>query len=446
MNTFTTLLGSCLGAALLAGEAMAQSHTPSTLGDMQKQIADLRAQVANLGATESDQWLTEQRAAEIRGMVQDVLADADTRASLLESGMAAGYDGGFFISDSTGNWKLVVNSLVQFRFIYNHQNDSPTDNNRYGFENTRTKLIFSGNVIDQTWIYRIEGNYSRDDGELSLQDAYMGHAFEGGWTVLAGQFKVPMLREELVGDNSQLTVERSLVNQEFTAGRTQGVALDWRGEQFHVVGGFTDGHPATGGFNSPWSGYDTEWALTSRVEWLAAGTWGQFSQMTSWRGQEFGAMIGAAMHYQQGESGTISDETNVLEWTIDGSFQFSGANLMAYIVGRHIDAPGGKLNQYGAVIQGGYFFTDDLEGYVRYEWGDDDLQGEDLSIITAGVNKYFHKQNLKWTTDIGLGLNEVTEFWVEGFLGQGGDIAGWRADSPGNDLQLVIRSQLQLWF
>jgi hypothetical protein len=34
------------------------------------------------------QWLTEQRAAEIRGIVTDVLADADTRSSLQGSGAA----------------------------------------------------------------------------------------------------------------------------------------------------------------------------------------------------------------------------------------------------------------------------------------------------------------------------------------------------------------------
>ena len=59
--------------------------------DMQAQIADLQAQVAALKGAQSGQWLTEQRAAEIRGIVTDVLADADTRSSLAGPSAGAGY-------------------------------------------------------------------------------------------------------------------------------------------------------------------------------------------------------------------------------------------------------------------------------------------------------------------------------------------------------------------
>ena len=64
-----------------------------------------RAKIAELSAQQNADWLTEQRSDEIREIVQDVLADADTRASLQGSNMAAGYDDGFVISSSDGNWK-----------------------------------------------------------------------------------------------------------------------------------------------------------------------------------------------------------------------------------------------------------------------------------------------------------------------------------------------------
>ena len=55
------------------------------------------------------------------------------------------------------------------------------------------------------------------------------------------------------------------------------------------------------------------------------------------------------------------------------------------------------------------------------------------------VNRYWKKHNLKWTTDIGFGLNEV-----DGTFDKTG--VGWREDAPGDDGQIVLRSQFQLKF
>ncbi|HRP63092.1 MAG TPA: hypothetical protein PK400_07365, partial [Phycisphaerales bacterium] len=66
---------------------------------------------------------------------------------------------------------------------------------------------------------------------------------------------------------------------------------------------------------------------------------------------------------------------------------------------------------------------------------------KDLAVITVGVNKYFSKHAVKWTTDVGYGINEVDPFW-----GSRGAGAGWRSDAAGDKGQIVIRSQLQLVF
>ena len=49
-------------------------------------IADLETRFATMEPVDRDGWLTQQRADEIRRIVEDVLADADTRASLLQDG------------------------------------------------------------------------------------------------------------------------------------------------------------------------------------------------------------------------------------------------------------------------------------------------------------------------------------------------------------------------
>ncbi len=417
-----------------------------TVEALRARIAELEKAVASLDTTHTD-WLTEERTNEIHVLVQDLLADADARASLLAANGTAGWDNGFFLASADGNFHLNISGQAQFRYMISIQDDGPgVDSTRGGFENSRTKLIFSGNVVDPSWVYRIEGNFSRDGGSFGLEDAYVGKAFDNGWTFLAGQFKAPVLREELVYGDKQLAVERSLVNEEFTAGRVQGVALDYRNDQFHFIGGYTDGHPASGGFNRPALASDTEYALTARGEILFSGHWSQFDDLTSWKGEDFGFMLGGAVHYESGEYGTAADEAEVLEWTLDASLEFGGANVLGYFVGRHLKTSVLDLDQYGFVIQGGFFVNDDWELFARYEWGDDDVTSDDLGIITFGANRYFSGHQLKWTMDVGYAFDAVSATFGDGLLGEGGSITGWRTDAAENDGQLVIRTQLQLLF
>lgn len=70
-----------VGAITLAGGAFAGEG--ATDADLRSRVAELEARLATLQAQNGDQWLTEARAAEIRSLVQDVLADADTRTSLI---------------------------------------------------------------------------------------------------------------------------------------------------------------------------------------------------------------------------------------------------------------------------------------------------------------------------------------------------------------------------
>ena len=93
-------------------------------------------------------------------------------------------------------------------------------------------------------------DFGRSGGDLELQDAYIGKVLGNGWTVLAGQVKVPMTREFQVDSMHQLAVERSMVDLEYGARRTQGVALAYGNDQMRLTCAYADGHPASGG--APW--------------------------------------------------------------------------------------------------------------------------------------------------------------------------------------------------
>lgn len=426
----------CKQVGLLSGAA-ALALTGTVFADgTEDTIARLEARVAELEAQQGGDWLTEQRAEQIKGLVHDVIADADTRSSLLQSGMTSGYNNGFYLGSSDGNFSLTMNGHMQTRFIYNNSDENADDDHRWGFENSRTKLIFSGNAVSPDWTYKIEGDFG-SDGDFSLLDAYISWDYGSGWSVRMGQFKRPFLREELVDSRHQLAVERSGVNEIFTGGRTQGIAMSYASDTWRLTSSYNDGDNTD---NTPWSAETTEYSLGARAEFLLQGNWDQFMDFTSPNGDEQGIMVGVAVKSQVDEYGTAAaGEVERLGFTVDGSFEFGGANLFAAFVWDSYDDDGAiDADLMGFVVQGGMYFNDDWEGFIRYEYVDFDLPGvEDASLLTIGVNRYFSGHNLKWTTDLVWGIDEVP---IDS------DILGLRADTPGEDGQLAIRSQLQLAF
>jgi hypothetical protein len=425
--------------SLCAGPASVTVASPPAEGDLQSRLAEIESQIAALKSAEGENWLTEARATEIRALVSDVLLDADTRASLLADNGTAGHDGKFYLQDAEGNFRLNVGGTVQFRYVLNMQDDEAADDGdttRSGFENRRTKVEFSGHVVDPSWQYKVRGAFDRSSGSMILEDAYIAKVCENGWTLTLGQVKPPFLREELMSSSRQLAVDRSLVNEERNQDWAQGVQVAYQGDQVRVAAMFHDGFVTR---NTPALMYDTEFALTGRAEVLVDGEWSQFDDFTSWRGGDFGLMLGGAAHYEKAEYGTTAGpEEEEFMWTADASVEFGGANLFGYIVGRHLEEA--DADRLGAVVQGGFFFTDSCELFARYEWYDFDASSvEDLSVITVGVNKYWNKHALKWTTDVGFGLDQVNPVFAQSGV-------GWRGDVADEDGQIVIRSQVQLLF
>ncbi len=447
--------------ALASAAAVTNDSTGTNgeLAELRETVARMQQRIDELEAAQGDTWMTGARAEEIRGLVADVLADADTRASLLQGTNLAGWDKGFYLASADGNFRLKVGGQLQIRFVMNNQDDSPVDDDRMGFEARRARLFFSGHVFDPSWTYDIQINANRSGGTFFLEDAgWIQKDLGGGWKIRVGQMKAPFMREEMLSSIRMLAVERTLINSAFSAGTVQGVQVSWENDQFRVYGSFHDG---IGSANTMWSAEDTEFAFSARAEYLAAGSWGQFLDWSGFPDEEFGVLIGGAIDYSQGEFGTGSNlpppdfnnaELENLGLTADVMIDFAGGSIGGAIVYRTIeaDALGATLDQIGFFIRGGYFIADTWEIYGQYEWGDLDVPGlQELSVITVGVTKYWNKHNLKWQTDIGFGLddvNSVTNPLTGNSIGFANDGAGWRTDSAGNDGQIVIRSQLQLVF
>jgi hypothetical protein len=476
----TKRVGLLAGAATLSLTGASLADVTAGADQNNDRIAALEAEVAELRAMQSSSdFMTEARADQIRGLVQDVLADADTRSSLLQGGPTAGHDGNFFLASPDGNYRLNVGGLLQAGFVYNNRdtNDGAGgDENRWGFEMKRTQLTFWGHVVDPNWMYKIEGEFNRgstgtdpdDESDtfffdlggaatsedsscnFCLLDAWIAHNCGNGLIVYVGQFRAPFLHEEFgVDDQYSLAYDRSALNEAFTSGYVQGIMLHYRQDMWEIWGSYDDG-PRTA--NTTALGYDTEYSFHVRGNWLIAGTWDQQMQHTSPRGQEFGARVGGAIRYMIEEFGTVGPgafgEAQMFSWTIDGSVHFGGASIMAAIIGNHIEFEGAgspDFDPIGFMVQGGFYLTDEWELFGRYEWADPDLAGiQDLSLLTLGVNYYFAGQQVKWTADVVIGLDEVDGGWTGVF--NTGDLVGLVPDTTGNDGQFALRTQLQLVF
>jgi hypothetical protein len=463
--------------------------------------AELAAKVDRLErhAAEDGSWLTEERAQEIRAIVGDVLADAAARDSLAADGSTAGWDKskGFFLASGDGNFTLGIRGDAQFRWNYNHRDigsavaaaGSPaagTADDTSGLEWRRVRLTLAGNVIDPSWTYDFKFANNRTgtaNNTTYLDDAYVQKAFDGGATFKIGQFKLPFMREDQVSSTGQAAVERSLVNEVYSVSRSQGLSLGWsdktlRFEAFYgdalranatvpTTGAGAAGGVATGQ-NTGFSVNGTDYAVAGRIEFKPLGEWKQFKDFQSFRGDELGVLLGVAAYAEAISSPAATAPESIWSATADASIEFGGASILVYGVYREVTLAGAQatrgggsddtLEQWGALVQGGVFVTDDVEVFARYELGDTDTDkfrtaasaqsatGGENGIVTAGFNWWpagSKVKYVKFTADVGFAFDPLVDF--------NGTGAGYLPDytaagSDTNDGQWLVRTQLQFLF
>lgn len=449
-----------VASTAVAADAPVPPAPSSEVVELRERVARLESKITQMQAADGERWLTEERAADIRGIVTDVLADADARSSLQDSGATAGWEKGkgFFIRSADGNFALRIAGQIQFRWVWNETDNGPVDDDRYGFENRRAKLFFRGNVVDPSWTYEFEVQGSRTSGSMQEgENIWIQKDLGSGFKLKAGQFKAPFNREELVSAKELMTIDRSNVNGKLSTGVVQGVMGTYEAEMWRVSAAVIDGFGSasynTGGA-SGFDGEDQEFAGAARLEVLPMGTWKSAGNDTGFRGTDTTLLFGAAVAYQKGEYGTgtnsappdfNNNEAEDFRATLDATFKTDGFSAGLAGIYRKLQTDDTVLapvdrDQWAIVARAGFFVSDDIELFGLYEWGDLDIAGvSDLSTLTLGVTKYFDQHNLKWTSDIGYGFNPVASDWASAG-------SGWRADSAGQDGQMVIRTQLQLLF
>ncbi len=399
-----------------------------------------------------------------RAYASQLREDAFARSSLLGQDNAPGLD---------------IQVMTQIRYALSQRDEiTPSSlgdsETTVGFSVPRAQVRISGAVTD-TISGRVVFDFGGaenggDQGAAELLVAQARWAINDDWALLAGQWHNPVMGSENFAPEHTLAADKSLTNEFFQLGYTQGVAFEHRSDTLRFFGAFSDGGDYITDLGSPAnSAYDSagesDFALSARVDWLVEGTWDQFEDAAAWRGSNNGIKLGAGAHWQMlgttnpaAPVGTPAgyEDTGYALWTADARFEGDGWNAMAEYVGHHVDIQAATdidYTNHGFIVQGGVFVSDQAEVFARYDaiLLDDSItvpaSDDTYQSFTAGVNYYFVPEShaARFTLDAVYSPDESTN--LDLLYGGGGandpDASGFLGLS---DSEFMLRAQLTLLF
>jgi hypothetical protein len=468
-----------MGAGILSIGSAAMAAEPSQQ-EMLDKIKSLEAKVEQL-ENRQDQRESVSPSAQTQpsepgsgggnASIDSVLNDAERRSnpSFLQAGggFTAGFNHNrFVIQDEAGNFSLRPDFQLQARYVANYRRDDTANGTgdrriESGFEISRMKFAFEGNVFGPDLVYRFQWATYASDTSPRLEDAWVRYSLRGllgdagrNWAVRAGQFKDPTFHEENVNSRRQLAVDRSMANEVLGGGVTdwvQGVSVIWDdgpgGSPFRAEFGFTDGintdntNFVDAGGSATFGADHPAWGAFGRVEYLAMGDWRQYEDFTAMGNTNDLLVIGGGLSYTQ--SGRTAGGADTLFYTADvqyesGKLGLYGAFYGAY--GEPATASAGGTNDYAVLAQAGYMLNDKWEVFGRF----DELFLDSARIgsssedkfpeVTIGLNWYLKGHAAKFTID-GTWLPNGTPQ----DLSQLGIL-----DPDGDKAQFIFRTQFQL--
>ncbi len=464
-------LAAVAAGVLIPGSARAEMAPEASAEQLRNEMAAMQAKLAQLESRQNEDWMTERRAEEVKGLIREALQDAETRSSLLQSGISAGYDGGFFMAGDSdkGGFKLDIGAQLQFRWIANFSDDDTGAGDEFdaGFQLRRTKIALEAELYDD-WTAELVLAADREDGSVGIEDFKIGYEINDEFDVAVGNFKLPFLREELLSSKRQLAVDRSLTTEFFTLDRSEQIQLGYSSGNIKAAIAISDG------LDEEFStiGADpVDFAITGRVDVTLMGSSSQGKDFVAWTSDDDTYLgVGAAVHYQAGDDDNADNssesDADYLAWTVDALFKSQGLSVMGAVTGGDVSsaAPGvagGERSPLGFLAQAGYMVTDKFQPFVRYDYIDPDGDQADfgaasevdtVQALTFGANYYIQKHNLKLTGDVVWVFdgalpgeaNDNADFGNSTFS-DGLGFSGDAVDATDEDIFLV-RLQLQLLF
>ncbi len=282
---------------------------------------------------------------------------------------------GFELSSADENYKLQLQSRLQFRYSYPFDTDPVTFSDfqkeeTQTFKINRARLKVGGNVFEQ-WI-KFYWEYDLPGGNL-LDFRLMIEKFKF-LQVKVGQWKIHYNRERIISSGKQQTVERSILTRPFTIDRQQGISFYGRIKANSILDFNYWFSLLTGTGRGSRSNDDNHLMFMSRLQWNCFGRELGFTSSDTEYHEEPAGLIaiagvtnrspytrfstaggGQLEGFEEGGTG----QYRVNQFLIETAFMFKGLSWQQEFHWKEIND---KINSelttmLGNYIQLGYFFN-----------------------------------------------------------------------------------------
>jgi len=425
--------------------------------DVQRELAAMRAELAEIRAHARDAWLDEARAEEIRAIVRDALEDSSSRTSFRgtdwNSSLTSGPDGGVSIGAADGTASMRVLTMTQTRFVAASAYGQPTstgpiDDTRWGFESKTVMVALSGHLVDPSVTYFAVAAYTSQSnrfilvpGEYRLVYARFRKDLGDGWGVAAGLINVPWdIESDFIGSSYLTTGDYSIFNYRFGAGKQPGVAAGWSGSWFRATAGvFNQVNALSLGWDAP---QNLSFAVAGRAEAKWGIGWDQLSRLSARPGSPHGFVLGLGACMSNGRAQNPQPPAASLAtpsaqgFTADARVLLGESTLIAQYAYMRDPVGAPTLSwHHGVNLQASAYLTQTVEAFAQAGWMSD-VPVE--WIAQAGANVFLAGSHVKLTVKV------IVPFG-------GGDVNGIREISGGlgiaaSDNNASLVSQLQLMY
>lgn len=323
--------------------------------------------------------------------------------ALAEDGARVSYDKGTILEFPDQGFEMKLNVQLQGRYSYESYDNSEARGveDRSDFHLRRARLVATGSAMEDKFSYMLENDFAggsgrTNDGESDLKDAWLQYNAED-FSLLMGQTRVPLGRQNRVRNMNLQFLERSTTSEYFDKDRNVGL-------MFH---GANDGLGwALGVFNGESTG---EGANLRGQDANVMGTFAlNYSEGEYDRNQETqvgvdgcGWTVGTSVNVGQGELADVDYDEVVANvdfgmmsggWTLQGEYFFSS-----------LDSDGAStVEDNGFYVQTGMFVEENTEVALRYGaiFQDKNTTDADINEYSAVVNRYLDGHNLKVQTGV----------------------------------------------
>lgn len=416
--------------------------------DVQRELAALRAELAEIRRADSEEWIDRARAEQVQGIVRDVLADSSTRQNQSGQRWRSDYSAGLSVASDDGNWTMTFGVTQQVKFVYSsaYGDESSTDDvqTRWGMEIRRVNLVMSGTAVDPSVSWLLMFQYdSQPDRWASAPNtfqpvyAYIKKDFGNGVTALIGNHNVPWDIDSTYFEGCSLTAgDYSIFNYRFGVGRQSGLGLQLQDSAFRLRGGtYSQLTKPGGGWNTD---TNLSFAVAGRLDYQIGGKWEDYEMESSTVGSATSVVLGLGSVWSNGraDNPTSPPTPSAAGVTTDITARFGGWSLEGQFVWMR-DAAGAPIPEwsFGGNFQIAAFLTPKVETFAEACW----METADVPwIAQAGLNWYVQGARLKFTSKV------IVPFGGGEINGIGAVAGGLGISSANNNFSFI--SQVQVMF